>query len=102
MLCRLITDFILHTEKRKHVDWNVEDGYSSNTEAETYPHRVLGPGAKAGLDLLLSGIVNDFDNLCRGPVQGFKVKYLEELYTYVIIIECIRYCCCSDTFKYTR
>ncbi|TMW52550.1 hypothetical protein DOY81_002375 [Sarcophaga bullata] len=69
----LIPDIILHTEKRKHVDWNVEDGYSTNTEAETYPHRVLGPGAKAGLDLLLNGIVKDFDNLCRGPVQGFKI-----------------------------
>lgn len=49
-------------------------------ETETYPHRVLGAGARAGLDLLLKGLVKDFDNLCRGPVQGFKVRiYLSKV-----------------------
>ena len=87
MYCSLIPDIILHTEKRKHVDWNVEDGYSTNTEAETYPHRVLGPGAKAGLDLLLNGIVKDFDNLCRGPVQGFKVDFIENQFLDVMVVD---------------
>ncbi|XP_065361239.1 pickpocket protein 28 [Calliphora vicina] len=69
----LIEDFVFDAEPRNRTDWNVEDGYTLNSETETYPHRVLGPGSKAGLDLLLSGIVEDFDNLCRGPVQGFKI-----------------------------
>lgn len=34
----------------------------------------MGSGAKGGLDILLNGIEKDFDDLCRGPVQGFKVK----------------------------
>lgn len=66
-------DFVFNTKLRNHTNWNVEDGYGINADTESYPHRVLGPGAKAGLDLLLSGLVNDFDDLCRGPVQGFKV-----------------------------
>ncbi|XP_037814491.1 pickpocket protein 28 [Lucilia sericata] len=69
----LIDDFKFETEKRNRTDWNVELGYKDNAEPETYPHRVLGPGAKAGLDLVLRGIAEDFDNLCRGPVQGFKI-----------------------------
>lgn len=64
---------MLHIENRTATDWNVEDGYSSAAQTTTYPKRVLGPGTKAGLELLLNGYEKDFDNLCRGPVQGFKV-----------------------------
>lgn len=52
----------------------MEDGYSSSADTETYPNRVLGPGAKAGLYLFMGGVELDFDDLCRGPVQGFKVS----------------------------
>uniref|UniRef100_A0A1A9WD09 Pickpocket protein 28 n=1 Tax=Glossina brevipalpis TaxID=37001 RepID=A0A1A9WD09_9MUSC len=69
----LIPDLMLHFENRTRTDWNVEDGYSFSTQTSTYPKRVLGPGTKAGLDLLLNGYEKDFDNLCRGPVQGFKI-----------------------------
>ncbi|XP_075163784.1 pickpocket 26 [Haematobia irritans] len=69
----LIKDFIVRMENPTTTDWNVEDGYSANANTETYPYRVLGSGAKAGLDLLLSGVEKDFDNLCRGPIQGFKL-----------------------------
>ncbi|XP_067647186.1 pickpocket protein 28 [Eurosta solidaginis] len=66
-------EMIFQTDKRTLSDWNVEDGYGSNTGPETYPERVLGPGARAGLYIVLNGFEQDFDNLCRGPVQGFKI-----------------------------
>uniref|UniRef100_A0A1B0A6D3 Pickpocket protein 28 n=1 Tax=Glossina pallidipes TaxID=7398 RepID=A0A1B0A6D3_GLOPL len=69
----LLPELMLHIENRTATDWNVEDGYSSAAQTTTYPKRVLGPGTKAGLELLLNGYEKDFDNLCRGPVQGFKI-----------------------------
>ncbi|KAL9905474.1 pickpocket protein 28 [Glossina fuscipes] len=69
----LLPELMLHIENRTATDWNVEDGYSSAAQASTYPKRVLGPGTKAGLELLLNGYEKDFDNLCRGPIQGFKI-----------------------------
>jgi len=56
------------------MDWNVEDGYSASADTSPYPNRVLGPGARAGLYLFMGGAEIDFDDMCRGPVQGFKVK----------------------------
>lgn len=39
----------------------------------TYPNRVLGPGARAGLNIVLKLDDPDLDYICRGPVQGFKI-----------------------------
>ncbi|ALC43319.1 CG8546 [Drosophila busckii] len=69
----IIPDFIFREENRLATEWNVEDGYSISANTETYPNRVLGPGAKAGLYLFLGGLEVDFDDMCRGPVQGFKI-----------------------------
>ncbi|XP_064539836.1 pickpocket protein 28 [Drosophila montana] len=69
----IIPDIIFREENRLATEWNVEDGYSISANTETYPHRVLGPGAKAGLYLFMGGIEVDFDDMCRGPVQGFKI-----------------------------
>lgn len=63
----------MHSENRTATHWNVEDGYDANADTDTYPYRVLGSGSKAGLNLLLSGVEKDFDYLCRGTTQGFKV-----------------------------
>jgi acid-sensing ion channel, other len=52
--------------------WTLEDGYNT-TDAETYPRRVLGPGARAGLNIVLKLTKPDLDYSCRGPVQGFKI-----------------------------
>ena len=71
----LIAEFLHEEEHRKTTSWSVEDGYGVEANPQdTYPNRVLGPGAKAGLYLMLNGFEKDFDNLCRGPVQGFKVS----------------------------
>lgn len=52
--------------------WTLENGYSTNTPT-TYPRRVLGPGARAGLNIVLKLTEPDLDYICRGPVQGFKI-----------------------------
>lgn len=52
--------------------WTLQEGYSVS-DSETYPRRVLGPGARAGLNIVLKLSDPDLDYICRGPVQGFKV-----------------------------
>ncbi|XP_017063341.1 pickpocket protein 28 [Drosophila eugracilis] len=69
----IIPDFIFREENRLSMDWNVEDGYSASADTSPYPNRVLGPGARAGLYLFMGGAEIDFDDMCRGPVQGFKI-----------------------------
>ncbi|XP_026321153.1 pickpocket protein 28 isoform X2 [Hyposmocoma kahamanoa] len=53
--------------------WTLESGYVDGTPLETYPHRGLGYGVKAGLTFLLKAREIDLDYLCKGPVQGFKI-----------------------------
>lgn len=72
----MIKEMLFQSDNRTATDWNVEDGYSASADPETYPERVLGPGARAGLYMVLNGFEQDFDNMCRGPVQGFKVREL--------------------------
>lgn len=43
------------------------------SDIDTYPRRVLGSGAKAGLNVVLGLQEKDLEYLCRGPVQGFKI-----------------------------
>ncbi|EDW26343.1 GL26473 [Drosophila persimilis] len=69
----IIPDFIFREENRLSMDWNVEDGYSASADTSPYPNRVLGPGSRAGLYLFMGGMEMDFDDMCRGPVQGFKI-----------------------------
>lgn len=52
--------------------WSLEKGYLINN-ASAYPRRVLGTGTAAGLIVVLKLPEVDFDYICRGPVQGFKV-----------------------------
>ncbi|XP_055911783.1 pickpocket protein 28 [Eupeodes corollae] len=69
----LVDDIIFGGDYNETVEWNLEDGYSDEAGPETFPHRVLGAGARAGLFLVLKGMESDLDQLCRGPVQGFKI-----------------------------
>lgn len=66
----------------KKSNWNLEDGYSADAGTETYPERVLGAGARAGLFVLVKGMESDYDHICRGPVQGFKVINGQKLFCY--------------------
>lgn len=63
---------IVHGNKKS--DWTLEDGYKAGVMInDTYPQRVFGAGARAGLFALLRLNTTDAEYLCRGPVQGFKV-----------------------------
>lgn len=58
-------------------DWNLEDGYHkidrNKRFSETYPRRVLDSGDGSGLHIFLTTNRTQFEYICRGPTQGFKV-----------------------------
>lgn len=54
-------------------NWTLEKGYDSHAGYDTYPRRVLGPGARGGFNIVVSAMIADYDYSCRGPVQGFKI-----------------------------
>ena len=60
----------IHDNESEH--WTLQGGYTSYA-AKVYPHRVLGSGITAGLNLELRVRESDIDYACKGPVQGFKI-----------------------------
>ncbi|XP_055528659.1 pickpocket protein 28-like [Wyeomyia smithii] len=66
-------DYTYVTANKSSPQWTLETGYKDDADIDTYPLRVLGAGARGGLNILLSLYEYDLDFLCRGPVQGFKV-----------------------------
>lgn len=42
-------------------------------EFDVYPHRAFA-GAETGFNVVLNLVSSDLDFICRGPVQGYKVK----------------------------
>lgn len=60
---------------RKTEGWTLETGYPKTAEKDTFPRRAMSAGSSAGLFLLLRAFEPDLDYICRGPVQGFKVKF---------------------------
>nr|XP_019536370.2 pickpocket protein 28-like [Aedes albopictus]XP_019556891.1 pickpocket protein 28-like [Aedes albopictus] len=67
-------DYQYVTKNFSSTQWSLETGYREDADIDTYPVRVLGAGARAGLNILLRLYNYDLDYLCRGPVQGFKVS----------------------------
>ncbi|KAJ2945603.1 hypothetical protein O0L34_g427 [Tuta absoluta] len=53
--------------------WTLDDGYEDKTQTDTYPHKGLGYGVRAGIVFLMKANEVDLDYLCKGPVQGFKI-----------------------------
>ncbi|CAG9865181.1 unnamed protein product [Phyllotreta striolata] len=53
--------------------WSLEDGYPKDAAKDTFPRRAMGAGSYAGFFLVLKANILDFDYICKGPVQGFKV-----------------------------
>ncbi|XP_055693357.1 pickpocket protein 28-like [Lutzomyia longipalpis] len=64
-------DYPKHENEAKF--WSLEDGYESDAPMHTYPHRALGDGVRSGLYTWLYLSKADYDYLCRGSMQGFKV-----------------------------
>ncbi|XP_058117490.1 pickpocket protein 28-like [Anopheles ziemanni] len=70
---QLHNDYEYITENKTSPLWSLENGYSEKSDMDTYPLRVLGDGARAGLFVLLNLFKFDRELICRGPVQGFKI-----------------------------
>lgn len=65
-------DYAYTTENRSSVQWTLENGYREDAAIDTYPLRVLGAGARAGLNILLRLYEYDLDYLCR---VSLAIKY---------------------------
>lgn len=50
---------------KSSTNWTLERGYET-ADPETFPYRVLGPGARAGLNIVLKLTDVDLDYMCRG------------------------------------
>ncbi|CRK90292.1 CLUMA_CG004020, isoform A [Clunio marinus] len=48
-------------------------GYGNDKKPETYPHRILGSGKKAGLTVLLGMRKKDIDFACSNGTAGFRL-----------------------------
>jgi acid-sensing ion channel, other len=70
---RIHDDYTLINHDNVAHNWSVDSGYSIANMMELYPKRALA-GADYGLFVLLQQFEKDFDYICRGPVQGFKVS----------------------------
>lgn len=56
--------------------WNVDDGYDeSHRNQRFYPHRMIDSGLQYSLTVILKMDKHDFDYLCGGTVQGFKIGF---------------------------
>lgn len=58
----------------KSTNWSLEGGYPKDSARQTYPNRAISAGQGAGLSILMRAKEKDLDYICRGPVQGFKVR----------------------------
>ncbi|XP_017463143.1 PREDICTED: pickpocket protein 28-like [Rhagoletis zephyria] len=58
---------------KRPLKWSLQDGYAIDSGIKSYPARVLGAGARAGLFIALQSFRSEVDYACRGPIQGFKV-----------------------------
>jgi acid-sensing ion channel, other len=65
-------DFLNHS--KISVNWTMEEGYKKGSLIDDYPQRAMGAGARVGLFSLLRLYNYDLDNICRGPILGFKVS----------------------------
>ncbi|KAL1401557.1 hypothetical protein pipiens_006516 [Culex pipiens pipiens] len=54
--------------------WSPEKGYLEDTFSVVEPLRAPGTGMSNGLTVDLVLDVRNFDYLCKGPIQGFKVQ----------------------------
>lgn len=53
--------------------WSLETGYKSESIGNEYPLRMIESGRNAALELSLMIYERDFEYLCRGFDQGFKI-----------------------------
>lgn len=69
--------YTLPTDQKRNQEggdiWDLDNGYSDERSAQTYPFRVMSSGSRAGLTVLVTLFEKDSDFICRGDHQGFRV-----------------------------
>jgi acid-sensing ion channel, other len=58
---------------QKSSSWNVDDGYGPRVIPDTIPRKAMGSGTRFGLFVMLTLEKLNYDYVCKGPVQGFKL-----------------------------
>lgn len=54
--------------------WTLSSGYSNPDDgSDVYPRRARNAGSRNSLRLLLKANEKNFDYVCKGPVQGYKI-----------------------------
>ncbi|XP_031632053.1 pickpocket protein 28-like [Contarinia nasturtii] len=61
------------SNSRSISNWSPEKGYEKGLRSEEYPYRVFNAKQGAALFIVMSLSVEDFNYMCIGPIQGFKV-----------------------------
>ncbi|XP_062558078.1 pickpocket protein 28-like [Armigeres subalbatus] len=59
--------------KHRSPHWTLDGGYSNKANLTSFPYRTIGPGALAGLSVMLISLDKNLEYSCSGPVQGYKV-----------------------------
>jgi acid-sensing ion channel, other len=70
--CSSLADDLKYSNNIKLEYWLPETGYSTE-DIHVHPKRALG-GARAGLNIMLKLTESDFDYICKGSFQGFKIN----------------------------
>lgn len=71
-ISRLTEDFSYYEINRSSSFWSPDEGYP-NDDYAIYPERGYIAGHRSGLTVILMLFDYNFDYLCRGPSQGYKV-----------------------------
>lgn len=74
-MLRLQSDYKYVQQKRSSEHWSLENGYTKDASIGSFPVRVLGAGAGAGLLIFLNSNKTDVDYICSGLSQGYKVYF---------------------------
>lgn len=73
-MIRLQSDYKYVQQNKSSEHWTLENGYTKDASIDSFPVRVLGAGAGAGLLIYLNSNKTDVDFICSGLSQGFKVN----------------------------
>lgn len=66
-------DYKYVQQNRSSEHWSLENGYTKDSSIGSFPVRVLGAGAEAGIYVYLNTNKTDIDYVCGSLGQGYKV-----------------------------
>lgn len=71
-ICYTFNKLDMLKSNSKYASWSLKTGYDQDTY-DIYPRRAFA-GSSIGFNIVLYQKFSDLDYMCRGPVQGYKVK----------------------------